>query len=191
MLTGGPGGGKSTFMEEMRRDAGWSDRIVYVPESILIVGRTGISVREQRFQQVMVNMQMAIEDALLRALEPRECGAVICHRGSLDPLAYWLDRGWSEEEFFIYTDTTLAQHYERYHAVIHLVTAADGATTHYARWPEASRRETAEEAVRLDRLLHQVWRGHPRYYRVDNEGRDWRAKSEAAQLILARLLEQE
>ena len=83
------------------------------------------------------------------------------------------------------------EHYARYHAVIHLVTAADGAASHYTRWPEAHRRETVEEAVRLDRLLHEVWRAHPRYYRVDNEGRDWRAKSEAAQRILARLLQWE
>jgi len=38
--------------------------------------------------------------------------------------------------------------------------------------------------MRLDGLLHQVWRDHPHYYRLDNEGRDWTAKARAACAIL-------
>jgi hypothetical protein len=72
--------------------------------------------------------------------------------------------------------------------VIHLVTAADGAAAHYARWPESHRLEQIEDAIRLDRLLHQVWRDHPHYYRLDNEERDWAAKSREARDILSRLL---
>ena len=190
-LTGGLGGGKTTFIEELRRDARLGGWLAFAPEAVPVVRQTGISTGEQLFQKAMVYMQMALEDALTRALEQHEGCVIICHRGSLDPLAYWLDRGWSEEEFFGYTGTTRVEHYARYHAVIHLVTAADGATSHYTRWPEADRVETVDEAVRLDRLLQQVWRAHPRYYRVDNEGRDWRAKSEAAREILCRLLEHE
>jgi hypothetical protein len=136
----------------------------------------------------MVETQRALEEALARTLEPDDPRFVLCHRGTLDPLAYWLDRGWSEDAFFAYTDTTRAGHYRRYEAVIHLVTAADGAEAHYQRWPDAHRPETIEQAVCLDRLLEQAWGGHPNYHRLDNEGRDWAAKSAVAREILAELL---
>lgn len=147
-----------------------------------------LSPRRRLFQRVMVHLQMALEDGLDRALGLEDGCAILCHRGSPDPLAYWLDRGWPEEEFFAFTGTRREEHYRRYTAVLHLVTAADGAAEHYARWPEAHRPEQIEDTIRLDRLLHRVWRDHPRYYRLDNEGRDWAAKSRTARRILSGLL---
>jgi len=185
VLTGGPGGGKSRLTEELQHDAAWSGRVAALPEAIFIMQGMGVSSRERRFQRLMVHLQMSLEEGLQRGLGPAGGRVVLCHRGSLDPLAYWLDRGWPEEEFFAFTKTRREEHLRRYAAVIHLVTAADGAVAHYARWPEAHRPEQAEDAVRLDHRLHRVWRDHPRYCRVGNEGRDWAAKSQAARRILA------
>ena len=100
----------------------------------------GLSPRGKLFQRVMVHLQIALEDGLNRALGPNDSRAILCHRGSLDPLAYWLDRGWQEDEFFTFTGTTLEMHYQRYAVVLHLVTAADGAAEYYKRWPDAHRR---------------------------------------------------
>ncbi len=188
VLTGGPGGGKTTLIEELLRDPAWSSRIAYLPEAIFFMRQVGISSREKFFQRVMVHLQVALEDGLNRAFSRGEHRVTLCHRGSLDPLAYWLDRGWPEAEFFGFTGTTRKEHYRRYKAVLHLVTAADGASEHYTRWPEAHRHEEPEDAIRLDRLLHQVWRGHPRYHRLDNEGRGWAAKSRAARSLLTELV---
>lgn len=187
VLTGGPGGGKTTLIEDLARDLAWAGRFAGLPEAIFLTHRFGISPGEKLFQRVMVHLQVALEDGLARALgdDPR---AILCHRGSLDPLAYWLDRGWPEDEFFAYTGTVREEHYSRYTAVIHLVTAADGAEEHYARWPETHRPEQIEDAVRLDRLLNQVWRDHPCYYRIDNKGRDWTLKAEEANRILASIM---
>ncbi len=127
---------------------------------------------------------MALEDALRRALADSSPRLVLCHRGSLDPLAYWLARGWPEAEFFALTAATRQEHYSRYDAVIHLVTAAEGALHAYRRYPEAHRGETPQEAVHLDRLLRRVWGGHPRYVLIDNAERDWSAKSATAQQAL-------
>jgi hypothetical protein len=135
----------------------------------------------------MVQMQMAMEDGLARALEPDGRRMILCHRGSLDPLAYWLDRGWPEEEFFEYTGTSREAHYRRYAAVIHLVTAADGAIAHYKKYPQAHRPETPQQAIQLDQLLQQVWSGHPQYVRIDNDGCDWPAKAGKAREILVQL----
>ncbi|MBI5653946.1 MAG: AAA family ATPase [Chloroflexi bacterium] len=184
VLTGGPGGGKTTLLEELARDSAWANRFVALPEVIFATHFLNITPREKLFQRVMVNLENGMEDAVARALGASDPRAILCHRGTLDPLAYWLDRGWAEEEFFAFTETRREEHYRRYTAVIHLVTAADGAPQAYKRFPEAHRPEKPEDAIRLDRLLEQVWRGHPRYFRIDNVGKDWAAKSKEARKIL-------
>jgi predicted ATPase len=183
-LTGGPGGGKTTLINELSHDPAWATRLASLPEAISLTSGMGFSAHERLFQRLMVDLQMALEDGLEHALEGEERRLILCHRGSLDPLAYWLDRGWPETEFFTFTGTTREQHYQRYAAVIHLVTSADGAEQSYRRWPEAHRPETAENAIRIDQLLEQVWSGHPHYYRLDNMGKDWPEKSRQAQQIL-------
>jgi hypothetical protein len=188
VLTGGPCGGKTTLIEELRGNRAWNGRIAALPEAIFLMHQIGISPREKLFQRVMVHLQFALEDGLNHAFAQSESLAILCHRGSLDPLAYWLDRGWSEEEFFTFTSTSLEEHYRRYTAVIHLVSAADGASQHYTRWPEAHRPEKIDDAIRLDCLLNRVWRGHPQYHRLDNEGRDWVVKSQTARKILTDLV---
>lgn len=184
-LTGGPGGGKTTLLDALARDPAWQGRFLALPEAIFVAGRIGIAPQEQRFQRLMVEVQWALEDAVRRTLEPDAPRCILCHRGSLDPLAYWLDRGWPEADFFTFTGATRAEHYRRYAAIIHLVTAADGAEAHYRRWPAAHRPETATEALTLDRLLEDVWSAHPHYHRIDNASRDWTAKFTAAQSLLA------
>jgi predicted ATPase len=191
VLTGGPGGGKTPLIDDLRRDPAWTNRFVTLPETIFYATQTNISVKEQLFQRVMVNLQIALEDGLQRALDPADPRVIICHRGSLDPLAYWLRCGWTEEEFFAFTNTTREAHYQRYTAVIQLVTAADGAPEAYTRWPQAHRPEEAEDAIWLDRWLEQVWRGHPHYFRLDNDRRNWPEKSAEARRILANLIRRE
>jgi len=189
-LTGGPGGGKTTLIEELQRDPAWRERVLALPEAIWVAGRTGISPQEPTFQRLMVETQFALEEAISRSLDPDDRRLVLCHRGSLDPLAYWLDRGWKEDEFFTFTHTTQEQHYTRYAAVLHLVTAADGAMEHYRRWPDAHRPELPSDAARLDRLLKAAWSGHPHYQRLDNMGKDWKAKAQAARKILENYLKE-
>lgn len=188
VLTGGPGGGKSTLLEELLHDPAWAGHFAALPEAIFMMRHIGISAQTRLFQRVMVHLQIALEDGLDKALGPGDPRPILCHRGSLDPLAYWIDRGWSEDEFFTYTGTTKEKHYRRYTAVIHLVTAADGAEEHYTRWPDAHRPELIEDAIRLDNLLNQVWCDHPNYHRLDNERRDWTSKAEEARDILSVLL---
>jgi len=184
VLTGGPCGGKTTLVEELRHDR----RFLFLPEAILAVGRVGISPLQKQFQRLMVRAQWGLEDALFQTLEPEDGRLVLCHRGSLDPLAYWMARGWEEEEFFSFTCTNREEHYRRYTAVLHLVTAADGAAHAYKRYPEAHRPETADESIRLDRLLAQVWQDHPNYYRLDNAGVTWNDKSIQARHFIEHFL---
>ncbi|MHB8958936.1 MAG: AAA family ATPase [Candidatus Limnocylindrales bacterium] len=139
VLTGGPGGGKSTLIEELRVDPTWADRFVAWPETVSFARFAGIQPTEKLFERVVVNLAVALEDALDRALDPTDRRVILCHRGSLDALAFWRQRGWSPGEFYAFTRTTREGHYARYAGVIHLVTAANGAPAAYARWPDAHR----------------------------------------------------
>jgi predicted ATPase len=187
VLTGGPGGGKSTLIEDLRQDPAWSERFVALPEAVQYARFVNISTDEKLFQRVIVRLQMGLEDGLASALGSQEGRFILCHRGSLDALAFWKQRGWPEDEFFEYTGTTPAQHYARYTAVIHLVTSADGVPAAYTRWPQAHRPEEANEAIFLDKWLQQAWGNHPKYFRIDNEQRDWPTKAQHAREILADL----
>lgn len=187
VLTGGPGGGKTAFIEELSHDPVWTRRFRALPEAISLMGDLDLSIRDKAFQREMVRLQIAQEDSLLRNINNENQRIILCNRGSLDPLAYWLECGWQEQEFFKYTGTNRQGHYQRYAAVIQLVTAADGAEQAYKRWPEAHRLETPEAAIRIDRLLQQAWGGHRCYFRIDNAGRDWPAKAQKAREILMEL----
>lgn len=188
VLTGGPGGGKSTLIDELSVDTAFAGRLVVLPEAILTMRDAGISPCERQFQQAVVRCQLELEEAVDEAPGSDDGQILVCHRGSLDPLAYWRQRGWPPDEFFELTATTPAGHYARYAAVIHLVTAADRAPTAYERWPDAHRPESLAEAIALDSWLREAWGDHPRYHRIDNASRGWAAKSLAARDVLARYL---
>jgi tRNA-Thr(GGU) m(6)t(6)A37 methyltransferase TsaA len=187
-LTGGPGGGKSTLVEDLRRDPEWTDSFVALPEAIQYAGFINLSPREKIFQRAVVHLQVGLEEGLKRSLDPDDRRIILCHRGTLDPLAFWLQRGWPEEEFFSFTGIPRAGHFQRYSAVIHLVTAADGVPLEYTRWPQAHRPEEPGEAIQLDHWLEQAWSSHPHYYRLDNREQNWAEKSRAARVILRKII---
>lgn len=189
VLTGGPGGGKSTLIDDLRKNSQWAaGRFTCLPEAVQYARFCQISPDEKLFQRMVVHLQVGLEDGMLRALEPAGPRLILCHRGSLDPLAFWRLRGWPGAEFYAYTGMSREEHYRRYAAVIHLVTAADGVPREYTRWPQAHRPEEPQEAVQLDRWLEEAWGGHPAYYRLDNLGMDWPAKSRKAQEILEQVV---
>jgi hypothetical protein len=186
VLTGGPGGGKTELMRELRAEDPHAKRWILVPEAAPLLFQAGLDGREKRFQWAVVQLQIALEEICAKSARPEQ--ALICHRGTLDPLAYWLRNGWDESEFFEYTAMSRDEHYRRYLGVIHLQTAAIGAEAHYRRWPDAHRPETLAQAAEIDRLCNQVWRKHPRYALIDNTNRDWLEKARAVRSLLTRWL---
>jgi hypothetical protein len=177
------GGGKTALMGALRDEDRAARRWVWVPEAAPLLFGAGFSAAEVSFQAAVVRLQTALEDTCAAAALPGQ--VLLCHRGSLDALAYWLRRGWSEGEFFRATATSRAEQFRRYDGVIHLQTAAVGAPEHYRRWPDARRPEAPEEAAEIDRLCARAWEGHPRYVRIENAGRDWPNKARAARDVLA------
>ena len=182
VLTGGPGGGKTTLMHELRIEDPNAQHWLIVPEAAPLLFQAGFDGGKKRFQRAVVRLQIAIEDNFAQAAKPGQ--VLLCHRGTLDPLAYWLRRGWDESEFFAYTETTQDEHFQRYFGVIHLQTAAIGAETHYRRWPDAHRPETHEQAIETDYLCAHAWKDHARYVLIDNAGRNWPDKMQTVRDLL-------
>jgi len=183
-LTGGPGGGKTTLMRELRAQDPYAHRWLLVPESAPLLFSTGLNGREKPFQRTVVQLQIALEDTIANNASPAQ--VLLCHRGALDPLAYWLRNGWNEEEFFAFVGMSREDLFRRYCGVIHLQTAAIGAEAHYRRWPDAHRPETLERAAETDRLCARAWSGHERYVFIDNIDRDWSSKTQLAHDALNR-----
>jgi hypothetical protein len=146
--------------------------------------RIGVSPRLPLYQRLLVEIQFGLENSVTKTIT--DCGyqALLCERSTLDPLAYWMNSGWTANDFYIETQTTLTEHYRRYALVLHLVTAADGACAHYRRWPYAPRTEQAEEAIKIDQFLYQIWKDHPNYHQINNFGRNWALKATEAKRLI-------
>jgi predicted ATPase len=183
VLTGGPGGGKTTLMDELRTENRYTQCWILVPEAAPLLFRAGFGANKLNFQRAVVHLQMTLEEVCAEMAAPDQ--TLICHRGTLDALAYWLRNGWDEAAFFAWTRMSREDHFRRYHGVVHLQTAAIGAESYYHRWPEAHRPETIEQAAEIDRLCACAWNQHPRYSLIDNSRRDWSSKAQVAHDTLA------
>ncbi len=184
VLTGGPGGGKTTLMRELRACDPQARRWLFVPEAAPLLFQAGLDGRKKLFQRAVVHLQIALEQTCAEAASQGQI--LVCHRGTLDALAYWLRNGWEEREFFTVSGMTREEHLRRYEEVIHLQTTAIGAASHYSRWPDAHRPETVAQAAEIDRLCADAWESHPRYVLVENADRDWPAKEQAVYDVLAK-----
>jgi CYTH domain-containing protein/predicted ATPase len=176
VLTGGPCGGKTTALAHIAERLQSLGLGVYlVPEAYTLLNTGGASARgastEQllRFQASQLRLMIAMEDAFLEIARAAGRPAVlVCDRGTLDIAAYvppgamWQaildENGWSV--------TDLRD--RRYDAVIHLVTAANGAEAFYTCANNPARTETPEQARAVDLRLQNAWVGHPRLWVIDN-----------------------
>ncbi len=186
VLTGGPGGGKTTLMSELRVQDPQAKYWLLVPEAAPLLFQAGLDGSDKRFQRSVVHLQMALEESCGGVARPGQ--VLLCHRGTLDPLAYWLRSGWKEADFFALTGMGWEEHFRRYRGVIHLQTSAIGAQASYRRWPDAHRPETIEQATETDELCAYAWHNHSRYTLIENAGRNWLEKAMLAHSILSYLV---
>lgn len=158
VLTGGPGGGKTTALDLIRRE--FNGKIASVPESATMIFSGGIerssSTNVLRAQQTAIfNLQKHLED-IQRATHP-EC-LVLCDRGTLDGLAYWPG---SEDDFFMQMNSSMEEEFARYDAVIFFETAAKSGESIRSNNP--IRNESEQAAIALDKKLQNIWSQHPNF----------------------------
>ncbi|EAS45537.1 hypothetical protein C9J48_07465 [Photobacterium profundum] len=161
VVTGGPGGGKTTALDLFRRELG--HKIAVVPEAATLLFSGGItrSDNEQTLrmiQKTIFQLQKNLEEIHKKQFPDR---LLVCDRGSLDGLAYWPG---TESDFFKDVNSTFDHEIARYDAVIFFESAA--ATGHDISSNNPVRNESSEQAVQLDKKLQKIWSRHPHFYFV-------------------------
>jgi hypothetical protein len=150
--------------------------------------QAGLSAQEPTFQAAVVRVQLALEDAC--TLGAKSGAVLVCHRGALDPLAYWLAAGREEENFFSCMGFGRAELLERYAGILHLQSTAIGAEQFYRRWPDAHRPETTVQSAEIDHLCLRAWQGHRRHVVIENREGGWRRKAQRVRQMLETWLEE-
>lgn len=161
VLTGGPGGGKTTAADLYRREIG--DEVVIVPEAatLLYTGgfpRTGTKGVRRATQRAIYHVQKNLEEAHAEAYRSR---VLLCDRGTIDGAAYWPG---DPTLFFKHVETSLERELTRYDAVIFFETAAVGGIAIEGGNP--ARIESLTDAISLDKRLRELWSRHPHYVHV-------------------------
>ncbi|MEP2776035.1 MAG: AAA family ATPase [Luteolibacter sp.] len=164
VVTGGPGGGKTTAADLFRREIG--ERVVIVPESATLLFSGGFPRCAEppgllAAQHAIFHVQRNLEDVQSAQYPGR---ILLCDRGTVDGAAYWPGES---EEFFAELGTTIEQELARYDGVIFFESAAVGGMGIEGGNPV--RKESLEEAVVLDRKLHKLWEHHPRFVVVRHQ----------------------
>ncbi len=100
---------------------------------------------------------LSLEDAFIALARSTHARCIVlCDRGAMDCRSYMPEDEWEQLVTELGT-TTLALRDERYDAVIHMVTAADGAEEFYTIEGHAARSEPPEYAKELDRRIKGNW----------------------------------
>lgn len=158
VLTGGPGGGKTTAADLYRREIG--EDVVIVPEAATLlytggfprIGENGVRKATQR---AIYHVQKNLEEAQAAHYKSR---VLLCDRGTVDGAAYWPDES---DDFFGHLNTTLDAELARYDAVIFFETAAVGGISIEGGNP--SRIESLQDALAIDQRLRFLWSKHPHF----------------------------
>jgi len=119
---------------------------------------------------------MSLEDVFLKiAVESKQRCVIICDRGVMDGSAYTDQNVWQA----LLDETgwnTIQLRDRRYEAVIHMVTAADGAEQFYTDENNQARYESRDEAIALDKKLVNAWVGHPHFSIIGNKDEGFQKK---------------
>lgn len=175
VLTGGPCAGKTTAMSWIQNaftERGY--RVLFVPETAteLITGGVSPSTCGSNldYQCCQMILQAEKEKIFLDAASTMkdEKILIVCDRGLMDNKAYMTNAEYQIVLDRMHTDEVSIR--DRYDAVFHLVSAANGAPEIYAKNKEnnPARSEGIDQAVDLDNKLIQSWTGHPHLRVIDN-----------------------
>lgn len=186
VLTGGPCAGKTTALVKIvEYFSGMGYKVFTIPEVPTLYSTAGWNYltpnRDLYYQgeRAILETQLALEDQFVRLAEVcTKPVLIVCDRGAMDISAYIQPEEWEEITQMVGTDSNGLR--ARYDAVLHLVSAADGAEQYYTTATNATRYEKADEeglrlARELDKKVINAWSGHS-HLRVINNHDDFNAK---------------
>ncbi len=186
VLTGGPCAGKTTALVRIvEHFSNLGFKVFTVPEVPTMYSQAGWSYLTKNpklyyeGELAILETQLALEDSFMRLAETcQKPTFVVCDRGTMDISAYISREMW--KELCEKCGTNSNELRERYDAVLHLVSAADGAEEFYTVATNANRYEQANEeglqlARDLDKKVNKAWTGHS-HLRVINNHNDFDTK---------------
>ena len=147
VLTGGPCAGKTTALVRIiEHFSSLGFKVFTIPEVPTLFTQAGMNylTKNQGFfyegEKATLEIQLALEDKFLRmAQECKKPCIIVCDRGAMDISAYMAPETWDSITRAVGTSTPELR--ERYDAVLHLVSAADGAEQYYTTANNAQRYE--------------------------------------------------
>lgn len=194
VLTGGPCAGKTTALVKiMEHFSSIGYKVFIIPELptlFLQAGMDYLTDNKELFyegEKATLEMQIALEDKFLQmAKSVKQPVLIVCDRGTMDISAYMNPVLWSR----IISDAKMNNEmlHSRYDAVLHLVSAADGAEQFYTTATNNKRTEGIELARILDKKVIQAWSEHP-HLRVINNHEDFETKLERVLQEISDVLE--
>ena len=186
VLTGGPCAGKTTALVRIvDHFSNLGFKVFTVPEVPTMYSQGGWSYLTPNpklyyeGELAILRTQLALEDSFMQLAETcTKPTFVVCDRGTMDISAYIAPEMWNDITWKCCTSTNALR--QRYDAVLHLVSAADGAEQYYTLATNANRYEQADEeglqlARDLDKKVNRAWKGHP-HLRVINNHDDFETK---------------
>ncbi len=200
VLTGGPCAGKTTaLVKVIEHFSNLGYKVFTIPEVPTMFTQAGMDylTHNREFfyegEKATLETQLALEDtfAHLAHTITDQPVLLVCDRGTLDISAYLSPDQWRQITAAVgKTAAQLSE--ERYDAVLHLVSAADGAEQYYTTENNAQRNEPAsEEGLRTARLLDkrviEAWSSHP-HLRVINNHDDFDTKINRVLLEISNVL---
>lgn len=174
VISGGPCGGKTSgmaYISQKLLERGFYPLVV--PEAATFLMKKNLSPRTlgaHVFQSHVVKTTIEFEDKFMRKAQKRldRNPVLLCDRGLANCATY------VPEDIYcaVLREHGIMSHVaardERYRAVFHLVTAAQGAEKFYTLENNDTRHETPEEARILDERTLAAWIGHPHLRVIDN-----------------------
>ncbi len=171
-LTGGPCAGKTTALREIwlfLRKKGFN--VVIVPETateLINGGITPSDIGQINFQKNLLELQLKKEQIFLKSAEKLGKNVVIVYdRGCLDGKAYLKDEEYAQilDELRLNEEDLL----NSYDAVIFLDSAAMRNDMIYSTANNPARKETADEAKKINIRTQNIWNKHKLFTIIESE----------------------
>lgn len=175
VLTGGPCAGKTTaLVRVIEHFTSLGYKVFTIPEVPTLFSQSGMDylTKNRAFfyegEKATLETQLSLEDHFTRMAEAYgQKSLIVCDRGAMDISAYMDPATWDEITRAVGTSTTQLRDH-RYDAVLHLVSAADGAEEFYTTANNKERTEGLELARTLDKKVIAAWTGHPHLRVINN-----------------------
>ena len=171
VITGGPCAGKTEAIKIIKQElTNKGLKVIAVPETATELISSEITpweVGRNKFQFLLLERSLNKEITAEKAAESFNQDVVIIYdRGLLDGKAYMQAEPFMDELKKYNEDEKTVL--DRYNAVFHLVTTANGAEEFYTLANNEARTESIKDAIKLDDRLIDIWSNHKNFKIIDN-----------------------